>query len=325
MKNLVLAWGRPIALGLALGLWGCSLGSSNGENSDRPRVVTTYTMLGDLADQIGCNQIDHRSLLAPGADPHLYEPVPQDSLAIERANLIFYNGYNLEPALIRLIQGDAVSGKTVAVGEQIEPLLLEGQTEPDPHVWGDVENAIAMVDIIRAELSAIAPQHADAFQTRADLLTAELERLDTWIAVTIATIPAEQRRLVTTHDAFQYFSTAYDIPTLGTLIGISTEEQPSARTVARLVDSIRAAGVSTIFAETTINPQLIESVASEANVNLASPALYSDSIGVPGSTGDSYIAMMAANASTIARSLGGNADAFEISEHLGDICRIPEP
>ncbi|MEO0853557.1 MAG: zinc ABC transporter substrate-binding protein, partial [Cyanobacteria bacterium J06648_11] len=176
---------------------------------------------------------------------------------------------------------------------------------------------------IRDELSAIAPESAEAFQIRADKLAAELVRLDTWIAEAIATIPAEQRRLVTSHDAFQYYANAYDIPVLGTLIGISTEEQPSARTVARLVDAVRQAGVPTIFAETTINPQLIENVAAEANVQLASPALYSDSIGAPGSAGDSYIGMMATNTRTIALGLGGRVDPFETAETRESLCVAP--
>ncbi|MEM9512340.1 MAG: zinc ABC transporter substrate-binding protein [Cyanobacteria bacterium P01_E01_bin.48] len=323
MKLSGLEWRSRFVAGLvlgALGLWGCAPESTDSATGDLPRVVTTYTMLADLTERIGCDAIEHRGLLQPGADPHLYEPVPRDSLAIEQADLIFYNGYNLEPALIRLIEGDAGVARAVAVGEQIEPLLLAGQTEPDPHVWGDVANAIVMVEVIQDELSELDPSRAESFQARADLLAAELERLDDWIADSIATIPPEQRRLVTTHDAFQYFADAYDIPVLGTLIGISTEEQPSARTVARLVDSIRAAGVSTIFAETTINPQLIENVAAEANVALASPALFSDSIGAPGGPGDSYIAMMATNALTITQSLGGRADAFELSNEVEAIC-----
>ncbi|MEO1132269.1 MAG: zinc ABC transporter substrate-binding protein [Cyanobacteria bacterium J06639_1] len=323
MKSL--GWKRTLAIALltGLGVWGCAAESPDStevSGGDRPRVATTYTMLADLTEQIGCEAIDHRSLLDPGADPHLYEPVPQDSLAIESADLIFYNGYNLEPALIRLIRGGAVRGTSVAVGERVDPLAIAGETEPDPHVWGDVENAIVMVNVIRDELSAIAPEHAESFQARAEILNAELARLDTWIEATIATIPAEQRRLVTSHDAFQYYANAYDIPVLGTLIGISTEEQPSARTVARLVDAVREAGVPTIFAETTINPQLIENVAAEADVQLASPALYSDSIGAPGSEGDSYIAMMATNTRTIASGLGGQVEPFEISESLATIC-----
>ncbi|MEO0540957.1 MAG: zinc ABC transporter substrate-binding protein, partial [Cyanobacteria bacterium P01_A01_bin.105] len=120
----------------------------------------------------------------------------------------------------------------------------------------------------------------------------------------------EQRLLVTTHDAFQYYTTAYGLEMLGTLIGISTEEQPSAQTVQRLVEAIKAADVPAIFAETTINPQLIRTVAAEANVALAPEELYSDSLGAPGSSGETYLDMMVANTETIVQALGGDVQAF---------------
>jgi manganese/iron transport system substrate-binding protein len=138
-----------------------------------------------------------------------------------------------------------------------------------------------------------------------------LQQIDVWITQQIQTIPEKQRKLVTTHDAFQYYARAYSIPVAGTLIGISTEEQPSAQTVKRLSDSVKAVGVPAIFAETTINPALIKTVAEEAGVKLASQELYSDSIGAPGGEGDSYVKMMVANTRTIVEALGGQYRAFE--------------
>ncbi|MEO0459184.1 MAG: zinc ABC transporter substrate-binding protein, partial [Cyanobacteria bacterium P01_A01_bin.114] len=187
----------------------------------------------------------------------------------------------------------------------------QGQTEPDPHVWGDVENAIAMVTAIRDSLSQLDPDSAEVYANNAEQLIAELTNLDVWIEQQIATIPPEQRKLVTTHDAFQYYTSAYGLEVLGTLIGISTEEQPSAQTVQKLVETVKAASVSAIFAETTLNPQLIRTVAEEAGVSLAPNELYSDSIGAPGTPGDSYINMMVANTETIVTGLGGEAAPFE--------------
>jgi manganese/iron transport system substrate-binding protein len=118
---------------------------------------------------------------------------------------------------------------------------------------------------------------------------------------------------VTTHDAFQYYANAYRLSIIGTLIGISTEEQPSAQTVQRLVESVKTARVPTIFAETTINPALIRTVAQEAGVKVAERSLYSDSIGAPGSDGDSYINMMVANTRSIVESLGGKSTPFKLN------------
>jgi manganese/iron transport system substrate-binding protein len=143
------------------------------------------------------------------------------------------------------------------------------------------------------------------FTANANAYIAELAQLNGWIEAQTATIPPDQRQLLTTHDAFQYYAAAYGLTVAGTLIGLSTEEQPSARTVQQLVQSIRTLGVPAIFAETTINPQLITTVAAEAGVALAPEKLYSDSVGAAGSDGDSYLKMMAANTRAIVDNLGG--------------------
>jgi manganese/iron transport system substrate-binding protein len=270
-------------------------------------VVATSTPIADWATQVGGDAIEVTSILQPGADPHVYEPVPADSIAFEQADLILYNGYNLEPNLIRLLNAAGVDARRVAVGEVVPPLDLEkeGKTVPDPHVWGDVGNAVPMVEAIRDQLIELDPDQAALFTENAAAYIAELKQLDGWIETQTATIPPNQRQLVTTHDAFQYYAQAYGLTVAGTLIGISTEEQPSARTVQALVQSIRDLGVPAIFAETTINPQLITTVAAEAGVTLADTKLYSDSIGAPGSDGDSYLKMMAANTRAIVTNLGG--------------------
>lgn len=301
-----------LSLGLTVG--GCNLSNPNSDSSgadDAPEVVATSTILADLTEQIGESEIQLTSILEPGADPHVYEPVPADTVALERADLILYNGYNLEPGLIRLMNSAGVDAEKVAVGEVASPLEVEGQSTPDPHVWGDVQNVILMVNAIRDALIEVSEGDRPLFEQNAADLVAELERLDTWIAEQIATIPPENRRLVTTHDAFQYYARAYSLDVIGTLIGISTEEQPSAQTVQRLVESVRATGVPTIFAETTINPALIQTVAEEARVELSPQQLYSDSIGAPGGDGDSYIKMMVSNTRAIVEALGGNYTPFE--------------
>ncbi|MEO0987403.1 MAG: zinc ABC transporter substrate-binding protein [Cyanobacteria bacterium J06639_14] len=283
-----------------------------GNDSGLPEVVATSTFIADWTAQIGGDAIELTNILQPGADPHVYEPVPQDSIALEAADLIFYNGYNLEPNLIKLIEATGISARTVAVAEVVQPLDFdyEGQQVPDPHVWGNVANVVQMVEHIRDELIQLAPEHEAEFAQNADAFIAELSQLDDWIQVQVATIPPPQRRLVTTHDAFQYYATAYGLEVVGTLIGISTEEQPSAQTVQQLSAAIQAANVPAIFAETTINSRLISVVAEEAGVQLAPTELYSDSLGSAGSEGATYIGMMATNTQTIVENLGGNYSPF---------------
>jgi manganese/iron transport system substrate-binding protein len=244
--------------------------------------------------------------------------VPADSQALEEADLILYNGYNLEPGLIKLMKSAGVKAKKLAVGEVVQPLDFnyKGRRQPDPHVWGDAKNAIAMVNAIRDQLIKLSPEDREKFTKNAARLTEELKRVDGWIGEQIQTIPENQRKLVTTHDAFQYYSRAYGIPVAGTLIGISTEEQPSAQTVKSLSDAVKKIGVRSIFAETTINPALIKTVAEEAGVKIAPRQLYSDSIGAPGSEGDTYVKMLVANTRTIVESLGGKYTALEPAEKL---------
>jgi manganese/iron transport system substrate-binding protein len=141
-----------VAAVISIVFWGLgcepqSSGRNETAENGKPNVVSTSTIIADLTERVGGDEIEHKGILQPGADPHVYEPVPADSAAFEEAELIFYNGYNLEPGLIKLMNAAGVNAKKVAVGEAVTPLDLdkEGKTVPDPHVWGDAENAIAMV------------------------------------------------------------------------------------------------------------------------------------------------------------------------------------
>lgn len=293
---------------LLIGVSGCSQRAiKTSSENNKPKVVATSTIIADLTEKIADDEIELKSLLKPGADPHIYEPVPSDSLALEKAQLILYNGYDLEPGIIRLMEASVLKGKKVAVGEVVKPLKLEkkGAKVPDPHVWGDVKNVIEMVKVIKEELIKVSPEDKDKFNQNAEKLIKELTELDQWISKEMLTIPPEKRKLVTTHDAFQYYAKAYKIEIIGTLIGISTEEQPSAQTVKKLAENIKKSGVKAIFAETTINPALIRTLAQESGVKLAEKELYSDSIGAKGSEGDSYVKMMKSNTKTIVGELGG--------------------
>ncbi|MGB7417254.1 MAG: zinc ABC transporter substrate-binding protein [Thermosynechococcaceae cyanobacterium] len=310
---------KPTVLSLLLGgvavslLLSCS-SKTLGPETGKPQVVATSTILKNWTEEVAGDEVQVKGILDPGEDPHIYEPVPQDTQLLEDADLILYNGYNLEPGLIKLIKSS--SGSAFAVGEVVKPLNYDykGRREPDPHVWGDAENAIAMVNAIRDQLIELSPEDTAKFTSNAKALTQSLQQVDGWMTQQIATIPVDKRQLVTTHDAFQYYAKAYGLKVAGTLIGISTEEQPSAQTVKRLSDSIRKLQVPAIFAETTINPALITTVAKEANVKLSKRQLYSDSLGAPGSEADTYVKMLVANTRTIVEALGGKYQAFQSAQ-----------
>lgn len=301
MKKICQALIKISALTLLLS--GCS--SVKNQSSDQLQVVSTTTIIGDLTAQIAGDEVSHRSILKAGQDPHIYEPVPQDNIRLEEADLIIYNGYNLEPKLIKQIYATAKGAETLAVGEAVNPLDFdnEGQKAPDPHVWGDVNNVKIMVEVIRDKLIELHPTGEKTFRDNTSALLTELSNLDEWIKIEIEQIPPDDRKLVTTHDAFQYYGNAYGLDIPGTLIGISTEEQPSALTLRNLVETIKTANIKAIFAETTINPQLITTVAQEAGVKLGNRELYADSVGAEGSAADSYIKMMKTNTTTIVEAL----------------------
>lgn len=281
---------------------------------NRPQVVATSTVICGLTKEIAGNTIDIKCLIDAGSDPHVYNPKPDDRKAIDRAKLVLYSGYDFEPTLIRLIKASSNKSAKIAVAEAAVPKPLEleedGKKVPDPHVWHDAKNGVAMAKVINTQLSKILPSQASVYNAKTQQITSNLTKLDTWIKSEIATIPAKQRKLVTTHDALGYYSKAYGIPVVGALEGISTDEAPTPTRVAQLVREIKASVVPTIFAETTINPKLIEAVAKEAKVKVSPRELFTDGLGEAGSEADTYQKMMMANTRTIVEGLGGKYTPF---------------
>ena len=318
------------ALSLMLGINGCSAPSQTQSASPSPAtfaastspsaaahplVVATNTVVCDLTRQIAADTVDLKCLIAPGADPHEYAPKPEDSKAIEQAKLILYGGYNFEPQLIKLIKATSNPAAKIAVDEVAVPnpqqFEEDGKTETDPHVFHSAKNGVQIAEVIGKNLSQLEPNNASLYAANTKKVTDELTQIDVWIKSKIATIPAAQRKLVTTHDAFGYYSKAYGIPVVGALQGISTEEKPTPTRVKELVKDIKATGVPTIFAEATINPKLIEAVAKEANVKVAAQELFSDGLGEKGSEGDTYQKLFFANTKTLVEGLGGTYTPFQ--------------
>ena len=336
-------WGATV-LAIGYGLVGCS-GGQNASNpvsesraatqtqasraANLPKVVATTGVICNITKQIAQSSIDTTCLLQPGDDPHAYQTKPEDRKAIETANLILYGGYNHEPSIIKLIQSSSNSAPKIAVNELAvsKPLMgehedehgeekagnqphAEGEKVPDPHVWHNPQNGLRMVETIRDELIEVSPTNAQLYTKNAASLTDELQKIDTWIKAQIATIPAQKRKLVTTHDALTYYADAYGLEIAGALQGVTTEEQPTAARIAELSSEIKTAGVPKIFAETTTNPKLIETVAREANVEISDKELYSDELGAPGTGADTYQGMLKTNTCAITSGLGGNCTPF---------------
>ncbi|MBW4668090.1 MAG: zinc ABC transporter substrate-binding protein [Cyanomargarita calcarea GSE-NOS-MK-12-04C] len=320
---------RVATLALTIGLFSaCSQSPEGGQTSQNTptsnpvaasgkgiKVVVSNSVLCDLTKQVAGNTLDLACLIKPGSDPHIYQATPEDRKAIEDAQLILYGGYNFEPTLIKLIQASSNSAPKVAVEEVAVPnpqkFEEDGKVENDPHVFHNAQNGIRMVEAIQTNLAKVAPDNAELYAKNAKAITSELTQIDGWIKSQIATIPSSSRTLVTTHDALGYYSKAYGIP-VAALEGISTEEKPTAARVKETVKIVEKAKVPTIFAEVTINPKLIETVAKEAKVKVSDREIFADGLGEAGSEGDTYQKMLKANTKSIVEGLGGKYTEFQL-------------
>lgn len=277
--------------------------------SDRLRVVATFSILADIVQNVGGDRVAVRALVGPDGDTHLYEPTPADARALADAAVVFENGAGFEIWLDDLYRSARSRAKRVVMADAV-PLLRTGDAghhhgEHDPHIWHDVTNAVTMTYAIRDALVQADPANSDTYYQNAATYAASLAELDAWVFEQVATLPAERRKLVTSHNTFAYFARRYGFDVVGAAISsISTEAEPSARQIAMLADAIRAAGVPAVFPENIGNARLMQRLADEAGVRLA-PPLYTDALGRPGSAGDSYITMVRANVRTIVTALGG--------------------
>jgi len=294
---------RTLAWCLALALTACSPAASLTPPDDGLDVVATMSVFADFAEHVGGGLVDVTSIVPVGGDPHTYEPTPSDAVQIARADVVLDNGLGLSPWFEPL--RDNVEGRLVTLTANVADEARRTAGKIDPHLWmvPDYVDRGYITAIERA-LAGVDPAHAQDYADNADAYRAELADLDADIAAAVSTIPRERRKLVTSHDAYSYFATRYGITVVGTITGVTTEEEPSARSVSRLIDRIRAERAPAVFFETTINPALAERVARDAGIVLGDP-LYGDSVGPPGSGASDYVSMMRANARAIVGGLGG--------------------
>lgn len=294
----------PLLLILALAV-GCTSRGAEPASDGRLIVVTTTTMLADLVTQVGGDAVDARSLLSPGADPHLYRPRPSDAAAIASADVVVTSGIGLEGWVDDLIDGAGGDAVRIVASDSITPLHHpEYPDTGDPHFWFDLalwEQAAATVS---EGLLAAAPEaDRDSIQVRSEAYRARLRTLDEWASQRLRSIPEGQRTLITSHDAFHYFGARYGLEVRG-LQGLTTEQQPSQRDVANTIEFVRDAGVPAVFVETSVNPTAVERVAREADVAVAGP-LYSDSIGGVGTPAETFEGTFVENVRMIVEALGG--------------------
>lgn len=270
--------------------------------SARPRVVATFSLLGDWARQVGGTDIDLAVLAGAGADAHAYDPSPADGRALASADVVLSVGAGFEPWLDQLWDASGGRGWPLKVSDGAD--LRRAGTEVDPHVWGDPRRVQHFCRRLAELLAGMDRRHAADYRRRAEAYADRLDRLDAWTRAQVAAVPPARRVLVTPHDTLGYWADRYGFRVLDTLLpSVSTEAaDPSPARLAALSDKVRAAGVPAVFVDNVSNDRLARALADAAGVRLA-PPLYTDALGAPGTPGDTYVGLMEHNARVIVEAL----------------------
>jgi zinc/manganese transport system substrate-binding protein len=288
------------------------------------QVIASFSILGDIVQNVGGEDVVVATLVSAGADTHTFDPSPRDAATLAGARLVFEIGLEFEPWLDRLFAASGSQAGRIVVthGLALRSAASDEHNsdgghdghpddddhgEYDPHVWHDVANVIHMVEVIRDALARADPPNGASYEANAAAYMSELRDLDRWVRDQVQMLPPERRKLVTNHDTFAYFAAAYGFEITGTAMGAVTTEvaDPSARQIAMLVEEIRAAGVPAVFAENVSNTHLMAQIAQEAGVSLG-PPLYSDALGPPGSESDTFIRLMRHNVGAIVNALASD-------------------
>ena len=276
---------------------------------EKPQVVATTSIVGDVVAQVGGDLIDLSVLIPIGADPHAFEPTPQDVVAVSDAHILFANGAGLEEFLDPMLESAGAVSRVVYVSDGLDLLHSAAgaghdheEAADDPHTWTDPHNVIVWVGSIEEALVALDPLHADRYRANAAAYRAELAELDSWIRGEIALVPEGNRRIATDHATLNYFADRYGIQTVGAIIpGYSSLAEPSAKELAEIEDTIRDLQVKAVLVGNTVNPALSERVAQDTGTQLV--FIYTGSLSSPGGEADSYVAYMRYNVNAIVEAL----------------------
>jgi zinc/manganese transport system substrate-binding protein len=259
------------------------------------KVVATFSILADMAREVGGPAVEVSALVGPNADAHVYEPTPADVRRVARADVVVTNGLRFEGWIDRLIASSGYRGKVVVASAGIVPLQLGGGA--DPHAWQNLANGQRYAETIRAALVAAAPARTAEINERAAAYQERLIALDQDTRSRINALPESRRRVITSHDAFGYFAAAYGVRFIAPR-GWTTGSEPSAETVARIVRQARETQASALLVENISDPRLIERIAREAQVKVGGE-LYSDALSPPGTAADTYLRMFEHNVRTL--------------------------
>ncbi len=318
------AWFAALLFGLTLGFAAVSTAAAQ----QKVKLVASFTILADMAREVGGERVQVDTLVGPDGDAHVFQPTPAHARGVAQADVLLVNGLGFEGWIDRLRRSSGFKGRLVVASSGVTPMTMEdghdhghghghshgagstrkkakpAETVNDPHAWQDLANGQIYVDNIAKGLAAADPAGSTYYAQRAAAYKQRLHDLDTRLRAAFDAIPADRRRAITSHDAFGYFGHAYGIEFIPAT-GMSTESEPTARQIAALIEQIRKEKVKALFIENMSNPRLIEQIARDAGVTPGGE-LYSDALSPPGGPADSYVKMFEHNASTLQAGMARN-------------------
>jgi zinc/manganese transport system substrate-binding protein len=276
---------------------------SQGVMAKTLNVVTSFSVLGDMVQQVGGEHVHVDTLVGPDGDPHTFEPSPKDSVLLSKADVVVVNGLGLEGWLDRLVKASGFKGELVVASQGVKTHTLdeEGKVVTDPHAWNSAANGALYAQNILAGLVKADPQDEAALNASGQKYIAELQQIDGWAKARFNTIPQAKRKVLTSHDAFGYFGRAYGVTFLAPQ-GLSSESEASAAQVGALIQQIKADGVHTWFMENQLDPRLVKQIATATGAQPGGE-LYPEALSKPGGVADSYVKMLRHNVESIANSM----------------------
>lgn len=264
------------------------------------KVASLSTITTDIAKNVGGNLVEISGIVKPGVDPHEFQPSPEDAKKITQADIVLLTGKGIEGYLTKL-ESSAPHARFIDTGKVIPSLQLmeDGKQVEDPHWWHSIENVRKVVSVVREAFIQADPAHEADFEKNTVAYQAQLDELEKWAKTKIASLPREKRKLVTTHDAFQYFARDFGFQ-IHAIEGVSSTDEPSSKKVADLIKTIRSEGVKAVFFENIENPKVIQEITKETGAKVGGQ-LYADGLGDKEAT--TYIEMVKYNITTIVDNL----------------------
>ncbi|WP_145552017.1 metal ABC transporter substrate-binding protein [Yersinia mollaretii] len=266
-------------------------------------VVASFSILGDIVQQVGGEHVNVVTLVGPNGDPHGFEPTPKNSKQLSKADVVFVSGLGLEGWLERLISASGYKGQVVIASTGVDTRKMdeEGKRVTDPHAWNSMANGVKYANNVMNALIVADPEDADYFRKRGGEYIQQLEKLDAYAKAQFAAIPVGQRKVLTSHDAFGYFSQEYGVNFLSP-VGFSTESEASASGVAALITQIKQEKIKTYFIENQTDPRLVKQIAAASGAK-AGGELYPEALSPVGGSAATYAEAFKHNVDTLVGSM----------------------